>query len=329
MKGPRMIGRLALGAAAIVLVASCGSGGTDGSGSATTIDLASVESGIAQVSSVFPVCRTGAGVRGAASIHPVIGRTAWLTRFLQLRRNASLRLEGSRQALFPPTKPGDVFGDCGGKVTYPSYSHSNGTTTATLEFDNFCNINSETGAHDISDGRISFVDHGTPSAGGPITSSLEADSPNGVTFLSQTAGGAQLSSQKTTFTGFDYDVGVPGGDPTASNPDRVTLEDARVSDLESGKTYRQSNYNASTFVTASGGTQATISGRGYRSNGDYFDFNTTSPLVLNSNGDITSGQVTFTGGGGTTAVLTLVPGTVFQATMTVNGTPVTNVPACR
>ena len=41
-----------------------------------------------------------------------------------------------------------------------------------------------------------------------------------------------------------------------------------------------------------------------------------------------SGVITFTGANGTTAVATLVPGPTPQATLTVNGVPVTAVPAC-
>jgi hypothetical protein len=39
--------------------------------------------------------------------------------------------------------------------------------------------------------------------------------------------------------------------------------------------------------------------------------------------------VTFTGANGSTAVATLLPGDLFQATMTVNGTPLAGMPACR
>lgn len=72
-----------------------------------------------------------------------------------------------------------------------------------------------------------------------------------------------------------------------------------------------------------------MSGRGYRSNGDYFDVSTTTPMVSDSHGNTVSGAFAFTGANGSTAVATFVPGKVSQATMTVNGTSVTGLPACK
>ena len=73
----------------------------------------------------------------------------------------------------------------------------------------------------------------------------------------------------------------------------------------------------------------TVSGRGYRSNGEYFNFSTTSPITSDSDGDYTGGKITFTGANNSTAVLSIVPGSMPQGTLTVNGEPVTNVPVCR
>ena len=329
MKPIIRIGAWAVGVvAATAVIATCG-GGTGTSGTQTAIDLASVQTGIEIGSSVFNFCRTTAGLRSAIPSDPVRGKAAWLIRMLELGRGASLRASGNRQSLFDPTKPDDQFGDCGGRITFPSYNHSSGTTTGTVTFDDYCTVDSETGERSIADGNISFVDNGTPSASGPISNSVEANSPNGVTLITQTAGGTQLTAQKLVFTDFLYDVGVPGGSPTASNPDRITLDESRLSDLVTGKTYRQTAFSFTAFDTPSGGTQATFSGRGYRSNGDYYDVSTTTPLTANSSGDLTGGQVTFTGANGSNAVMTLVPGSTPQATMTVNGTPVTNVPSCQ
>ena len=327
MPGSIRISAAAAGAALVLLTACSGGGGAGNSGDQTTIDLAAVENGIEEVSSIIGVCRTGAGLRSTVDPNPVTDRVAWLARLLQRRPGANLRATWEHLGL-GPVKPDDSFGDCGGRITYPSYNHSNGTTTGTLQFDNYCSADFQTGEQSVTNGSISFVNHGTPSASGPITTSTEADSPSGVTLITKTSGGSQLSNQKLSFTDFLYDVGVPGGFPSASNPDEITLADSRVTDQVSGKSYRQSDLDLIQFTTASGGQQQTMSARLYRSSGEYFDMNTTIPVVTNASGAYTGGQFTFTGANGSTAVMTLVPGATLQATMTVNGTPVTNVPAC-
>jgi hypothetical protein len=319
---------LAGAAASTALFATCGGGGTGTSGEQTTIDLAGVERGVDLFASAITICHSGSAVRSAPR-SDVVAKTMWLARLLKQHRNLNLRADWNPASFFPPSDPGDQFGDCGGRITFPSYSHSSGTTTGTMEFENFCSINEDTGEHNIADGTMSFVDHGTPGAFGPVTNSLEADSPSGLTLTATTSTGTQLSAEKFSFSDFLYDVGVPGGDPTPSNPDRVTLDDATLTNLETSKSYRQTNYSVTAYGTAVGGSVISVSGRSYRSNGSYFDVSTTSALNLNAAGDFTGGQLTFSGANSTNAVLTIVPGSTFQGTLTVNGTPVTNVPACQ
>lgn len=123
--------------------------------------------------------------------------------------------------------------------------------------------------------------------------------------------------------GYASSVGVPGGDPPAANPDRLRVAEWQVHNALTGKVYRQTGYSSSTFTTAGGGEQTTISGRGYRSTG-YYDLSTTSPIVTNADGDVLSGTLTSSGADGQAVVLTLVPGADFQATMTVDGKAVGN-----
>ncbi len=308
----------------IVSLVACG-GGTGSSGQEATIDDVVAQQAVELASSAIPICHSGAGFRAA----PPVGESASFRLLQVLRSRGYLQGEGTVANFLPPTKPDDELGDCGGRVTFPSYNHSNGTTTGTVSFQNFCTINESTGNRNTVNGTASFVDAGTPSASGPITTSLEATSPSGFTVIEQTTTGTTLSTERLTFTDFRYVPGVPGGSPTASNPDRVTLEDASVTDVDEGKTYRQSNFSASGYNTPSGGQVQTFSGRTHLPNGDYVNVSTTSPITLDANGNVLSGQITFSGAGGTTAIVTLVPGSIVQATLTVNGIPVTNVPACR
>lgn len=52
-------------------------------------------------------------------------------------------------------------------------------------------------------------------------------------------------------------------------------------------------------------------------------------MTSDSSGKTTAGELTMSGANGAKAVMTMVPGSSLQATMTVNGTAVTSVPACK
>jgi len=305
----------------------CGGGSSGPSGDQATIDLPSVQTGIDVVSSVVPICQVGGAGSGLAA-PAAAASSAWLAQLLELRRDGQLRATLSVQGL-GSTQPPDEFGDCGGRITYAGYSHTSGVTSGTLVYENYCSINDDSGDRSTANGRITFVNTGTPSASGPITSKIEADSPDGITLVTRTAAGAQLGSQHVRFTDYLYRAGVPGGTPTASNPERLTMAEARITNLETGKVYRQTGYSMTAFETAGGGDQLTVSGRGYRSSGDWFQVATTTPLSSDADGDILGGAFTFTGAANSTATVTMVPGSALQATMRVNGAPVTGVPACR
>lgn len=318
-----------LGAVVIAALASwqCGGGSSGPSGDQATIDLTSVQTGIDVVSSVVPICDpvgAGGGFGPAAGD----GSPAWLAQLLELRRAGQLRTTLSVNGL-GSTQPPDEFGDCGGRITYANYSHASGVTSGTLVYENYCSINDDSGDRNTANGRITFVNTGTPSASGPITTMIEADSPDGITLVTRNASGSQLGSQNVRFTDYLYRVGVPGGTPTAANPERLTMAEARITNLETGKVYRQTGYSMTAFETAGGGDQVTVSGRGYRSSGDWFQMTTTTPLSSDADGDILGGAFTFTGAANSTATVTMVPGSALQATMRVNGVPVTGLPACR
>ena len=315
--------------AAIAIAQSCG-GITDDAptGEATTLDVAGVTTGINEVATVIPICRKAGSLTASADRDPAIEVDSWAASFLEIVKDQTLRV-GLNVSKLTSTKPADQFGDCGGRITYPTYSHTSGTTTGTYAFENYCSIDSDTGERTTSNGSITFKDTGTPSASGPITSKVEASSQSGVTTVTRSSSGAQLSSHKISFTNMVYTPGVPGGSPTASKPDQISFDEVTNFDAVTGKTYRQTNLKSTSYDTSAGGQQASVSGRGYRSNGEYFDITTTTPMALNSAGDYTGGQFTFKGANNSVAVLTLVPGSTLQGTMTVNGTPLTSVPLCK
>lgn len=325
----RTMGAMAVATAAS-LIASCGGDGNDdtplASGSPTTIDVPSVTKGITAVSALIPVCSTPGASQKAAVQGEATPKIVWLAKKLAQSQRPQVRI-----LALTSIPPADTLGDCGGRTTFPtsSYSHASGVTTATLAFENYCTVNTSTGNRALVNGTINFVDTGTPSPTGPIRSKIEAHSPASLTIITQDATGKQIDSDVITFNTLLYTVGVPGGIPTASNPDQFRLDELKVTNTATGKVYRETDYTMAMFQTASNGLQFTGGGRSYRTGGEYFDVSTNSPIIVDSARKPVSGAVTFTGANGSTAVATLLPGDLFQATMTVNGTPLAGMPACR
>ncbi len=324
------LGAIAIAASA-GLVVSCGGGGDSNDDGplapAATINAESVAEGIELVSALIPVC-SGPGVSQMAAIQGDLApaKIVWLA-----KKFAQAQSPQRRILALGSVPPADMLGGCGGRLTYPAsaYSHLNGVTTATLAFENYCTVNTDTNTRLVLSGNLAFVDNGTPSASGPIRNWISADSPAGVTIATQDANGQAIDSMVVSFSNFRYTVGIPGGDPTAASPDRFTLGELATTTQSTGKTYRATGVSAEMFATPSGGEQATISGRAYRSNGEYVDVTTSTPLVLDVNGNPTAGALRFSGANDSFAVATLMPGAVMQATMTVNGTPLAGMPACR
>jgi hypothetical protein len=298
-------------------------------GTPATIDATSVSTGTSEVAAFLSVCTSAAGqglVKGArVGVSPALAsRVLGAGRVLK----SVAKSTGNGPAQASTTVPADKLGDCGGRMSHPVYSHVNGVTTATNQFDNYCQTDTDTGGKQIIHGSVSYVKTGTPSANGPVTTRMVSNSPAGVSFVTKNSSGATVTSQTISFSNYVYTPGVPGGDATSANPDRVQIDEFTIGDALTGKSYRQTGYVMSTYETSDGGSQTTVSGRGYRSNGTYFDLSSTTPMTTNKSGDFTGGVFTFAGAGSSTAVATLVPGSTLQATMTVGGAPLTNLPAC-
>lgn len=321
---------MAAAAVAALAMVSCGGGGggsDEQPQTATKFDNAGAERAVENVKAVVPICT----VVPRSSSSEALAAPGFVTKALMLRKARLMQAPGAgvkRPLAYTSTPPADTLGDCGGRLTYANYSHVNGVTTATMRFENYCTVDTDTGDRETVDGSISFVNTATPTPSGPITTKFEASSAGNLVARSKTSAGALVGEQSVSFSGFEVAVGVPGGTPTAASPNVMRLADARFTNTGNA-TYRESNVALTMFETAGGDTQMSLSGRGYRSSGEYFDYATTAPLVLDANGDYTGGEITFTGAEGTSVVVTLVPGPVLQATMKVNGAPLTTVPACR
>jgi hypothetical protein len=321
-----LVGGGAVALAAAMVAASCGGGGGEPALVAATIDSASMSTALGDISAFLPICNPAGSSERASPLAAT--RLNPIAR-LQLLRQGRVVVEPRQRALaLTSTKPADVLGSCGGRYGYTDYAHVSGVTTGTLTFTDYCTSDTVSGERTTTSGSVSFVNTATPTATGPITTKLEASSAGGVTAIVRDATGKVLSSQRVGFNGFVMNVGNPGGTPTAAAPNRMDLGELTITNDTTGKTYRQTGWTVTEYTTASGGEQMTMTGRGYRSSGAYYDVSTSTPVVFDSAGNTVSGALTFTGDGGSSAVATLVPGATLQATMTVNGTPLPSLPAC-
>lgn len=280
------LGRLAIAAAAS-LVVSCGGDSSDDTplATATAIDAASVTKGIAMVSTLVPVCSSpGASQTAAVQGELAPAKIVWLAKRVAQAQSPQRRILALGS--MPPT---DLLGGCGGRLTYPAsaFSHLNGVTTATLAFENHCTVNTDTNTRLVLNGSLAFVDNGTPSASGPIRNWISAESPAGVTIATQDVNGVVIDAMLVRFSNFRYTVGVPGGTPTAASPDRFTLGELGTTTQSTGKSYRATGFS-----------------------GEYFDMTTSTPLVLDVDGNPTGGAIKFSGANESTAIATLMPGAV-------------------
>ena len=291
-----------------------------------TLDVASAERMVTEFSYLLPICSPTGIV--AAAPHPASALLHKAVAMRQLSRVTVAAAPRERALAYTSTKPSDQLGSCGGRQTYPSYSHVNGVTTATMRWENYCSKDSDTGGTQVMNGSWSFVETATPGANGPIRTRYEANSANGISMVDKDAAGKTIGSQLITVIAYVSTPGVPDGSATEAKPDRLQIGEWRVRNDFTGKTYRQTGYTMTTFTNASGGEQVTLSGRGYRSTG-YYDITTSKPLVTDADGNTLSGSFLSSGANGEAVVIDLVPGETMQATMSVGGKSVGNAPACK
>lgn len=331
----KVAGSVLVLAGAAGLVSSCGGGGggddavvvvpppTTG---AASIDTASVNKALADFGGLVSVCQDGTS--GAMQGARLTGLSTSVKQAVALLQGQRFATPTKHALALSGTPPADQLGSCGGRFGYRNYSHLNGTTTATLSFENYCQSGAKAGDTQTMNGSIAFVNTATPTASGPITTQIDANSSSGVTTVTKNAAGATLNAETVSFTGFKMVIGVPGGTPTAAKPDVMALADVAVRNDVTGKTYRQTGYSVSGFEEANGNSQWTMSGRGYRSDGSYYELTTPQPIVQNADGDTVSGQFRFTGSNGSNALATVVPGSTLQVKLSVNGTAMSSLPAC-
>lgn len=333
MRTTKILLALTAVASAAAFVSSCGGGGGDEPQTATlaTIDTASVTSAINDFGGLVAICQDG--VTGSMTTARAPGLPATLMRGSAVLHGRDVLSQQGRARIMAltSTPPADQLGSCGGRWGYRNYSHVNGVTTATLAFENYCELDTDTGEKQTVSGGIGFVNTATPSENGPITTRLDASTTpaSPLVIVTKNAAGATVNAETTSFTNFKMVVGVPGGTPTAAKPNVMSIDEIAVKNDTTGKSYRETGFSITQYQNPAGNAEWVVTGRGYRSAGTYFDITTTQPMVDNPNGGFQSGKLTFTGANNSTAVATVVPGSTPQMKMTVNGAPLTSVPACK
>lgn len=319
-KGLKRIAAAASVCTVTALFAACGGGGGGGGGglysgktTPANITADSVKSTLASVTDVFPSCSATGVTKTALERTPVLSVIKIAQKMLP---PTVAKKSGKSVALLSTTAPPAKNGDCGGTLSYPTYSHAGGTTTMSVKWDNYCTTDSSTGNKTTLNGTLSAVDAGTPGANGPVTTKLTANIPN-LTMVEKNAAGTVISSETITMSGFEYlpAAGASSSDPTGT----IKLSSFEAVD-KNNKQYKLENMN---IVTSKAGvdTQVTLSGRIYRGTSGYSDLTTDTPLVIDSNENLKSGAISFSASGHK-ATLTAVPGTGQTFTADVDGTPI-------
>lgn len=222
-------------------------------------------------------------------------------------------------ALVSTTKPADSTGTCGGTISYPTYSHSNGTTTLTASFANFCSQDSTTGNKTYINGTVNAVDTGTPTASGPVTTKLTANIPS-LTIIEKTSAGTTVSSSSLKLSNFVYTPATGASADISNLPGSFTVGSFEASSTEGTTTKSYKVENVSISTTKSGeNTSMTMSMRVYRGTSGYSDVATTSPLIIDPDQNLQSGAIKFTGANGTSATITAIPGTGQNFSISVPG----------
>ncbi len=317
-------------AAAVAVVSSCGGGGGDDAATATqaTIDTASVNSAITDFGGLVAICQDGVSGGLVSARAPSLAATMMRSSALLHGRTVVSQQGRAHILALTSTPPADQLGNCGGRWGYRDYTHVAGVTTAKLSFESYCELDSATGDKQTVNGGISFVNTATSTPSGPITTRLDASTSTPLVIVTKNAAGATVNAETLSFTNFKMTVGVPGGTPTVANPNVMSLDEIAVKNDTTGKSYRETGFSIRQYENTAGNTEWVVTGRGYRSAGTYFDIATTQPLVQSPDGGLLSGRLTFSGANNSTAVATVVPGSKPQMKLTVNGVPVTSVPAC-
>ena len=314
------------------LMTGCGGGSSssDRGPSATepaSVTQATVANSINWVESTVPGCTVataGASVTATTSLangiagHSVLGGA--YARMAELR-NA----QGAPRALYAQ---GDVFaGECGGTLSVSS-DHRQGNTDYEIRFNNFCMLDysAETPQQTVIHGTVKGTEHGTPSDFGPIVSRASAS----IDRLTIRAGD---ETTHISLDGFNVEYGNPAAwapeDPTAANPDRISLTRLTVDLASQGRVHTVSDVSARSWESDWDSVVDISSGRYASSAGWHVDIATSEPLVANWDGELIAGSIEITGSGNDTVTVKPSETAGGLLDITLNGQPIDQRLDCR
>ncbi len=292
--------------------AGCGGGGgsddDDSNGTASqaaVIDEASVTEEMEFIEESVPGCQMveateiAAGIMGSQLPPDSSGALVGLFATLAAARNRTVDYLTSINIA-----PMEIQGGCGGTMTISS-SHSNGTTTFTLVFKDFCSSDDTMNppVETKINGKLIAKQIGTPSAAGPIISKYTAETDGKLTVE---AGAEKVS---LTLDNFIYTLGSPGvtpGAPTLTSPDQVAMDQLTINFETQKRVMTLTDLRATSYEDGDNKVAEMSSGRFSLGDKGYVDVKTSQPLVMNSDRDMVSGAVDFTGANGN--VVTVIVG---------------------
>ncbi len=306
---------LAIGLAGMAFVGCGGGGGGDDDGGTTapttgTSDLTpdTVESTLARVADFVPGCSvSGSAARVAAD---GTGAFSAFAEAVGSQLNLKRALRTAPYTIPETTIPGSCADNPGSIVM--SGEHDNGDTSLSLVFNAFCAENDATGEQVIVDGSVSAFEDGTPSDTGPIVEAVDVDSPG----LTVESGGTSVTM---TLSGLHYVFGVPDGDPTAENPDVLTLTSLTVTDNTTGEVSQVTNLTIKTYDSGDSTVVIVDSGTMCLPDTGCVDIETETPFVMDADGNVTSGSLLITGSDGNTVTVTADPTKPGAFAVAVNG----------
>lgn len=314
---------------AVATFVACGGDGGGGDGSVdlysgkttqATITTASVQETLASMTEIVPSC-TATGVATARAA--AITQSAAATLKVVKRGLQPLLVKRSVQksALLPTTPPASTTGDCGGSVAFPTWNHSDGNTSITIVFSNYCTLDTVSGNKTLLNGSLSVLDDGTPSDLGPITTKVTASIPS-LSVIEKDAANTILASATLALSGFEYTPAIGATADISNLTGNMKLTSFEAIDNLTLETYKVENLDVT--VTKNGtDTEVDLAVRLYRSTSGYSDITTFTPLVMDANQNLKSGTILFAGANNTNATLTVVEGVGQNFTIAVNGTPLT------
>lgn len=277
-----------------------GSSGSDKPAPATepaVLSQGTVSDSIAWADSTVPGCTvSGPGAMAAQSANVAKELAVGSVVHGLYSGMSDLRLgQGAPRTLYPQS---DVFaGECGGTLSLSS-DHAQGNTDYIIRFNNFCmmDYSATPPGQTIIDGTLEGTEHGEPGPFGPVVSKATAK----VDRLSVQAGG---ETTNISLSGLTVEFGNPGtwgpDEPTAENPDHITLERLTFDLASQGRVHTVSGLDARSWERENWDSVLDIStGRYSSSAGWHVDMATSEPLVVNWDGELIAGSLELTGGDG-------------------------------